>query len=131
VLHPNQFHLDEAWILFKLNATPISTGADGDFNVCALMDAASCFIVSSVLVPVSSAQPSETDSRHLLEEGRAHHQRLPAALFISDGVPAKLLAAEAAREGITVTFVPDAQLQQFIGEAREGFRERFGGGSVQ
>jgi len=45
MLHPNQFHVNETWIAFQLNETPIITDRDGDFNIIALMDAASCFIL--------------------------------------------------------------------------------------
>jgi len=131
VLHPNQFHVNEAWIAFKLNDAPVSTDADGHFNLLALMDAASCFILSSALVPVSAAGPSEVEAKRLLKEGQARKQQLPTTLFISSDQPAKLLIVEAERQGITVVRVPDDQLVMFIGEARDGFRERFGGGRTQ
>jgi hypothetical protein len=37
-LHPNQFQVNEVWIAFQLNETPISTGKDGAFNCICLMD---------------------------------------------------------------------------------------------
>jgi hypothetical protein len=46
MLHPSQFKINEAWIAFRLNGAPIRTERDGDFNCIALMDAASCFILS-------------------------------------------------------------------------------------
>jgi hypothetical protein len=131
MLHPNQFQVNEAWIAFKLNDAPISTAVDGDFNLIALMDAASCFILSSALVPASAAEPSKLDARRLLKEGRAHNQQLPKTLFIPRHQPASLLTVEAERRGISVVRVEDDQLLMFIGEARQGFRERFSGGSTQ
>ncbi len=129
MLHPNQFHVNEAWIAFKLNDVPICTELDGDFNFIALMDAASCFILSSAPVPTNAAEPSKMEAKRLLKEGQAHKQQLPKTLFIPSNQPAALLSAEAKRQGITVVRVPEDQLVQFIGEARAGFRERFGGGS--
>ena len=131
MLHPNQFHVNEAWIAFKLNDAPIPTGSDGDFNFIALMDAASCFILSSAPVPTSAAEPSRIEAKRLLKEGRAHKQQLPKTLFISSNQPANLLTVEAERQGITVVRVPEDQILLFIGEARESFRERFSGGSTQ
>jgi hypothetical protein len=127
VLHPNQFHVNEAWIVFKLNDAPICTELDGDFNCIVLMDAASCFILSSAAVPVSAVEPSKMEATRLLDEGQARKQQLPKTLFIPSDQPAALLSAEAKRQGITVVRVPEDQLLVFIGEAREGFRERFGG----
>ena len=131
MLHPKQFQVNEAWIAFKLNDAPIPTGSDGDFNFMALMDAASCFILSSTLVSASAAEPSKMQAKRLLKEGKAHKQQLPKTLFIPTGQPANELTVEAERQGITVVRVPEDQLLVFVGEAREGFRERFGGGSMQ
>jgi len=131
VLHPNQFRVNEAWIAFKLNGSPIHTEADGDFDFVALMDAASCFILSTAPVPASAAEPCNMESKRLLKQGRAHKQELPRSLFIPTDQPAKFLAAEAERQGIAVIRVPEDQLLLFIGEAREGFRERFGAGGAQ
>jgi hypothetical protein len=131
VLHPNQFLVNEAWIAFKLNDAPITTGSDGDFNCIALMDAASNFILSSCLVPASAAEPSKMEAKRLLKQGQAHKQQLPKTLFIPSDQPAGLLSAEAERQGITVVRVPEDQLVLFIAEAREGFRERFSAGNAQ
>jgi len=130
VLHPNQFHVNEAWIAFKLNDTPISAGPEGEFNLFALMDAASCFILSTITVSVRSVEPSVLESRRLLKEGKAHKHQLPKTLFIPSHESAGLLAAEAEHQGITVVRVSEDQLLLFLSEARESFRERFGGGSA-
>ena len=72
MLHPNQFQVNEAWIAFKLNDRPIRTEQDGDFDLIALMDAASCFILSSALVPANGVEPADLESRRLLQQGREH-----------------------------------------------------------
>ena len=53
MLHPNQFYVNEAWIAFQLNAAPVTTDLDGEFNCVSLMDAASCFMLSSTLIPAT------------------------------------------------------------------------------
>lgn len=126
MLDPSQFRVNEAWIVFTLNDAPIRAGEDGLFNVFALMDAASCFILSTGLVSSVSPEPSSIESERLLSEGQAHKQQLPATLFVPSTMSATLLAAAAERQGITVIRVPDNQLLSFVGEAREGFRERIG-----
>ena len=127
MLHPNQFSVNEAWIVFKLNDDPIRTEQDGDFDFIALMDAASCFILSSAPVPSKVAEPSKMEAKRLLKDGKAHKNKLPKTLFIPTDQPASFLASEAEDQGVTVIRVPEDQLMLFIGEAREGFRERFGG----
>ena len=58
MLHPSQFELHSAWIAFQLNDQTISTQLDGDFNLIALMDAASCFILGSASIAASAGEPS-------------------------------------------------------------------------
>jgi hypothetical protein len=57
VLHPNQFQVNEAWIVFRLNETPIHTEQEGSFNCICLMDAASCFLLGSELIPSAEEEP--------------------------------------------------------------------------
>ena len=128
VLHPNQFQINEAWILFKLNDAPLVTESDGDFNLFALMDAASCFILSSGAVPLAQAEPSKMEAMRLLKQAHAHKQKLPITLFVPTEQPATLFVTEAERLGISVVLLPSSELQLFVGEAKEGFKEQFGGG---
>ena len=125
------FKVNEAWIVFRLNEAPISTETDGDFNVIALMDAASCFILGAEFVSATSAEPTEMEVRRLVESGKSHKQQLPKTLYIPDNQAADVLCNEAERNGIAVVCVPEDQLLVFISEAREGLKEHIGGGSVQ
>ncbi len=131
MLHPNQFEVDEAWIAFQLNDQPIHTEQDGDFNFLALMDAASCFILASTLVAATQAEPTRREAKRLLKEGQVHEKRWPKTLFIPSGQGAQSMIAEAGRLGIGVVRVAEEQLLPFIGEAQEGFRERFGARRAQ
>lgn len=131
MLHPREFRVNEAWIVFKLNDAPISTEADGDFNVIALMDAASCFILGAEFVPVTSAEPSEMEVKRLLKSGESQKQQLPKTLYVPDGLASGALCTEAKRNNITVIRIPEEHLLVFIGEARGGLKEHIGGGSVQ
>jgi hypothetical protein len=126
MLHPNQFQVNDAWLVFRLNGPPIRTEREGDFNCIALMDAASCFILGNTLVPVGQTEPSNMAVRRLLEEAKAHKRQLPATLFIPSGQFNEIVPAEAARRGIAVVRVPEEKLLVFIGDARESFKEHFG-----
>ncbi len=130
-MHPDQFAVNEAWIAFKLNDEPILTEADGNFDFIALMDAASCYIVSSTPVSATLAQPTEMEAKQLLAKGQARKNELPTTLFIPTDQPAQFLELEAQRQGIKVVRIAEEQLLVFIGDAREGFRERFGSAGVQ
>lgn len=127
MLHPNQFQVNEAWIVFKLNDAPMQIRDDGDFNVIALMDAASCYIFGSEIIPVRSKELPEVSARRLLSAGESQAPHLPKKLFISTKQAADQLSGEAARLGVDVVRVEEEQLSVFTGEARAGFKERFGG----
>lgn len=126
MLHPSQFELNEAWIAFKLNDEPIRTDEDGDLDVVALMDAASCFIVGARPMSAGAPELTKRESKRLLSEGKAHKEQLPKILFIPASEPAKHLTSEAEHRGVTVVRVSDHQLWPIIGEARVSFREHFG-----
>lgn len=125
MLHPQQFGVNEAWIAFRLNSSPVHTELDGDFNCIALMDAASCFILGSQFIAIATPEPTSTQFRQLLQKARAHKQQLPKTLLIARGDAADVMTREAMRQNIEVVRVPENELLIFIGEAREGFAKRF------
>jgi len=125
MLHPKQFEVNEAWIAFRLNNAPIRTERDGDFNCIALMDAASCFILGSEFIPVTVSEPTRAQFRRLLKDARRHKQQLPKTLFVPREDVADQVTLEATQQSIDVVRVPERELLIFIGEARDGFAERF------
>jgi hypothetical protein len=127
MLHPKQFEVSEAWIAFRLNDAPIRTERDGDFNCFALMDAASCFILSSEFIPAAATEPTRAQFRRLLKDAKRHKQQLPRTLFVPREDIADRVILEATQQSIDVVRVPESELLTFIGEAREGFAEHFEG----
>lgn len=75
-------------------------------------------------------EPAQLESKRLLRQGQAHKKRWPKTLLVPTEQPAQLLVAEAERLGIGVIRVAEEELLLLISEAREGFRERFGGRSA-
>lgn len=129
MLHPKQFQVNEAWIAFRLNNVPIRTEIDGDFNCIALMDAASCFILGSELIPAAAAGPTRAEFRRLLKNAKRHKQQLPGTLFVPREDVADRVILEATQQSIEVVRVPESELIIFIAEARDAFAERFEGSS--
>ena len=130
MLLPDQFEINEAWIAFKLNDAPVSTEEDGDFNVLALMDVASCYILGTEFVSTGSAGPSELESMRLISSGHSQEHPLPRKLFIPTNLAADSLCVEAEQHGIAVVHVPEKELLVCIGEAREGFKEHVSGSVI-
>jgi hypothetical protein len=125
MLHPKQFEVNEAWILFRLNNGPIRTERDGDFNCIALMDAASCFILGSELIPVTALEPTRAQFSRLLKNAQRHKRQLPKTLFVPLENVADLAIREATEHDIDVVRLPESELLIFIGDARQEFAERF------
>ncbi len=131
MFEPSQFQVNEAWIAFRLNDAPVTTESDGDFNVLALMDAASCYMLGTEFIRTGSSEPSQLESIRLLKGGQSHKQQYPKSLIIPTNLEAGILSTEAERHGINVIRIPEKQLLMFIGEARQGFQEHVSGGKVQ
>lgn len=127
MLHPNQFGPHSAWVAFQLNDRPISTQADGDFNLIALMDAASCFILGTASIPTSAGEPSQLDAKRLFKDGQSRATQWPQRLIVPTTLTASNLQKEAERRGVRIENVPEADLEALIGEARQSFKEYFKG----
>lgn len=129
-MHPNQFSPNEAWIFFQLNHVPLSTERDGEFDVFALMDAASLFILGSEFVPAGSLGSAVSEMQNLLEAAHTHHSTWPEKLLVPKDLPTGKLVAEAEALGISVDSVGGAELLTFTKEAQQGFRAHFDGGGL-
>ncbi len=129
MLHPDQFEVNEAWIAFRLNRAPIKTEQDGDLNCIALMDAASCFILGTELIPATAAEPTQLEVRRLFKGAQRHRQQLPKTLFVSQGEVLDQLADEATAQNIELVSVPENELLVFTSEACDGFAEYLEKGS--
>jgi hypothetical protein len=122
-LHPNQFQVNQAWIVFQLNETPISAGKDGAFNCICLMDAASCYILGTELLSTAEVEPSQKQARDMLTAAWAKEGAFPPTLFMPTVKFPSTMKAEAERLGMTVVLAPEDHLLVFIGEARDSYRE--------
>ncbi len=126
MLHPDQFTVNDAWIAFRLNDAAIVTERAGDFDCIALMDAASCYILGMEMYSARATGPSAQESHRLLQSGHGRAGTFPQKLFVVEGEGPGALCQEAARLTIEVVTVPEDDLLVFIGDARDGFKERFG-----
>jgi len=121
MLRPSQFNPHSAWVAFQLNDQPISTKIDGDFNLIALMDAASCFILGTMSIPASAGKPSRLDAKRLLKGGQSQVKQWPQRLIIPADMVEGNLHKEAERHNVRIEQVPQADLEALIGEARQSF----------
>lgn len=125
-LHPSQFVVNEAWVLFQLLDQPIFTTQDGPAVCFGLMDAASCFLLSVQLYPgVGMEVLTQQNVQELLKNGWAHKRKYPNRLLIPKELLTSEVQALAEAQGITVVCASERELKGIIGEAQKEFRQRF------
>src|SRR6056297_2731993 len=130
MVHPSDYYPNEAWIFFKLSHVPVSTELEGEFDVFAMMDAASVYILGTEFVPAGSLADADAPIRSLLNT--AHPQALawPKSLLVSEATSVANLVSEAGDSGISVEAISQAELSKFTNEACQGFKAHFGGGEL-
>lgn len=123
MLNPNQFDVNDAWLVFQLNDAPITTERDGSFNAICLMDAASLLILATVMVPADQREPSELEVRRLIKTAWGHGRQFPSTLFVPSDRLNAAFRAQAERNRVSVITVAESELWVFTDEARQGFKE--------
>ncbi len=129
MLEPGQFEFNEAWLVFQLNEAPVSTEADGDFNVVCLMEAVSLYILGFEFVPTQEPV-SDQVAIGLLETGMFKGRTLPQQLLVSSGLDFNSFKVHAKRLGIEFVLKSEENLLPFTSEAKEGFKAHAGGDGV-
>lgn len=124
--HPRDYTVHEAWIFFRLSPLPLRIAGEGAFDVMAVMDAASCYMMGSEFIPSGVVELPETVVEKLVEAGRAQANKLPREFIVSSEIGSAQIERFAEQSGTPVERVPDEELAAFLSEARESFREFMG-----
>ena len=125
MLSPSDFEVDEAWVLFRLNESPIHEGDERNFDVITLMDAASGSERHRELLPLATKESWDAQARRLLEIAISlNKKRLPRVILTTKGVLADFIRFEAERLGIRVKPVPQYELRELTAERRRAFAQK-------
>jgi hypothetical protein len=113
--------VNEAWILFWLTDSPIHTEKDGDFNIVALIDVASCYILGNDIV-------TETDGlqphiKSLLKQAHDQVHCLPQQLIVQDNMVSPQLEQEMETLKLTMESATRGQIWPIVGEAVQAFKQ--------
>ncbi len=131
MLDPAQYEVNQTWIAFQVNDAPVITDRDGDFNMLALMDAASGFILAFGFVPTGAEDMSQPEVERLLKTAFDQKSEFAEELLVPDEQVADALIAAAQARGIRVARVPARSLQALLDEVRESFKEHISSGRLQ
>jgi hypothetical protein len=129
MLSPEQFEVNEAWIVFQLNYDPIPTEIDGEIDCFALMDAASLFILGSIFLKSGSLNSSIDEIHQLLQSAYSHKAEWPKKLLVPKVLKATQVESEAESRDITVVPVTKGDIAVFTREACQAFKAHLSRGS--
>lgn len=122
-LYPDQFAVNEAWVVFRIGE-PIASKDAGEVDTIGLMDAGSTCFLNFAVLPIG-ADFSEISARAFFEHLKvAAPPRPPRRLFMASDVASESLRSEAARRGIAVSTVEARSLDGIVGEARDSLADR-------
>lgn len=124
-MHPDQFAVNEAWIIFRLFDDPMQvqdvTGGVAGFG---LMDAGSTCMLNFQLLPVGR-DFSELEARSFFQSLKVPKPpRPPRRLFFGSDVDSDALTEEASRLKIPFVLVNPTELDGIVAAARNGFSDR-------
>jgi TolA-binding protein len=120
----DQFQVNQAWVLFKLDSLVFVGGQPIDIYV--LMDAASEYIFGQLLV--LEDVPDEMETQELFKKAFKIKKKWPQKLLLVKGDPAETLFVEQAeKRKIKVEIVPLSYLEPLIEPAKQSF-EKFSKG---
>ena len=128
MLSPNDFEVNETWVLFPLGKSPNREGDMKDYHLITLMDAASCSVLWRHWLSGTAKNAWGAQARRLVETAiRLSKGSLPKTLVVTRGLLADFIKPEAIRRGIRVKSVPQYELAAFTSEPRKAFAQKFEG----
>jgi len=127
----SMYEINQAWVAFKLNSAPIETVNDGDFNMVALMDAASGFMLATQAIAAYSPDLSELEALRFLNQGRSHKNQCPKELIVVDGLALDTLIYVAEKRSIKVSLVTAKEVSSLTKEPCDSFDENMGSVPLQ
>ena len=82
MLTPDQFAVNEAWIVVKVNDTHLFV-KDDPYDMYVLMDAGSTYVLGHALSKVSEGSPQEEDVEAIFKKGWEAKQQWPKRLIVT------------------------------------------------
>jgi hypothetical protein len=123
-MHPSQFKVNEAWIVFIL-IKELRTEHKGNFAFYGLMDAASCYLFGTVCL-AKNALLDKDAVQGLLGHGFAKSGKYAKRIIVPPDLANANVRATIEEYGSTMEEIPERQMLDIIGEAQREFQERFG-----
>ena len=131
MLESSLFEVNALWVVFKLNDAPVSTRADGDFDVLCVMDARSRHILSTDFVPLRREPDPASHILKLVKAAQAEAGASPSKILMMESLKVKESSPVLTALGCEVEAVSEQDLSELIREAKESFRAHASAGRLQ
>lgn len=126
---PDQFRVNEAWIVIRVNEAFLFV-KDDPYDIYVLMDAASAYVLGHVLLRVADEAPRAEDVEALFTKAwKAKNQWAERLMLTEDSVAQDAFRRRAEKNGLAVEIVSLSDLDPIVGPLRESFASDFLGNS--
>jgi len=130
MLTPDQFRVNEVWIALRVNEKFLFV-KDEPYDIYALMDAASAYVLGHVLSRVVDEAPHEKDVEALFRKAWEVKNQWAKQLIVTENSTAEdVFRTQAEKNGLSVRIVPLSELEPIIGPLKESFASDFMGNAT-
>ncbi|MBT3144865.1 hypothetical protein [Neptunomonas phycophila] len=120
----NDFRVNEAWVVFKLNEVPLLT-QDGGMNMYALMDIGSGYIIGHISSSESSV-PDKKEVKKLFLKAWKEKSDWPYKLILEeDNIQMKAVKQFAKNNGISLQQSSASELGKITSDPKKAFANHF------
>lgn len=125
MLTPDQFYVNEAWIVFQINEEFLYVQAE-PYNIYMLLDAASTYVLGHVLSRAVDEAPEQKDVQDLFRKAwEAKGQWAKQLILPEESGVEDVFRQQAEKNGLSIKTVPESELEPIIGPLKESFASDF------
>ena len=125
MLTPDQFRVNEAWIVVRVNEAFLFV-KDEPYDIYVLIDAAICYVLGHLLSRVTDEAPHEKDVEALFKKAwEAKNQWAEKLILTENSIAEDVFRKQAEQNSLSVSIVPLSDLEPIVGPLKESFASDF------
>ena len=125
MLTPDQFAVNEAWIVVKVNDAHLFV-KDDPYDMYVIMDAGSTYVLGHALSKVSEGSPQEEDVEAIFKKGWEAKQQWPKRLIVTGKSSAEnIFKVIAEKHGMAIEKVSLSSLATLVKPLKDSFASSF------
>ena len=127
MLSPDNYRVNEAWIVAKINNVPFFVQSD-EYDVYVLLDAGSTYVFGHALSRVTDGSTTVEDVVALFDTAWQGKHQWPEKIIVTDNSKtAAIFESQAKKNGLPVIYMPLTELEPIVGELMNLFKADFNG----